>query len=235
MMKSLKTLFLICASVLLVACGGGGGGGTPISSGPVTSVDIFQTKTAYVNYVNDSRSLPFTIAGTTSGVSVTGSGTVTQSTLTSSTFEGLPVLKKVTTITGTVTGNGVSVPLATTATSYVDSNYTLKGSSGSEYLVVTNGGAIPATAKVNDTGILYSANRYTGSAKTTLLGTTNVTYVLQPETASAALLKLIQVDKNTAGSVTMTSTLNFRITPAGGLTRLSESSVGGTTSLTVTY
>lgn len=234
-MKFLNTLFLIVSPILLVACGGGGGGGTPVSSGPVASVETFQVKSAYVNYVNDSRSLPFTISGTASGVSVTGSGTVTQSTLTNTTFEGLPVLQKVTTMTGKVVGNGVSVPLSTTATSYLDSNYALKGSSSDEYLVVTSGGNIPATAKVNDTGNLYNANRYTTSSKTTLLGTTAVSYVLEPETASTALLKLVQVNKNTAGTVTTNSTLTFRITPAGGLTRLSESAVSGTTSLTITY
>lgn len=225
---------MIVSSVLFVACGGGGEG-TPISSAPIASVDTFQFKTAFVNYVSDSRSLPFTITGTTSGVSVTGSGTVTQSTLTSSTFEGLPVLQKVTAITGSLIGNGVTVPLATTSTSFIDSNYVMKGISSSEYMVVTSGGVIPTTAKVNDTGNWYSASRYTTSAKTTLLGTTDMAFVLQPDTASTAILKLIQVDKNTTGTTMRTSTLSLRMTPAGGLTRLSESGLEGSTSLTITY
>jgi hypothetical protein len=85
----MKYASILLTSLALVACGGGGG--TPTASAPVASVDTFQLKTAFVNYVSDSRSLPFTIAGTSSGVSVTGNGTVTQSTLTNSTFEGLAV------------------------------------------------------------------------------------------------------------------------------------------------
>jgi len=233
-MKLQKLLVVAMSTAFLAACGGGGGGSSaPIA--PVTSTETFQVKTAYVSYFTDSRSLPFTMSGTTSGVSVNGSGTVTQSGVTSGTFEGVAALQKVMTITASLVGNGVTIPFGATSTSYVDSNYTPKGISGSEYSVVTSAVNIPVTAKVNDTGIWSTSNRYTTSAKTTLLGTTEASFVLQPDTASTALLKIIQTDKNTSGTPKMISTVSFRMTPAGALTRLSETGVGGTTNLTITY
>jgi hypothetical protein len=57
------------------------------------SVDTFQVKTAYINYFNDTSSHPFTVTGTAAGFTVTGSGTVTQSSVTNGTFEGAPVLQ----------------------------------------------------------------------------------------------------------------------------------------------
>ena len=84
-MKLQKLLVVAMSTAFLAACGGGGGGSSaPIA--PVTSTETFQVKTAYVSYFTDSRSLPFTMSGTTSGVSVNGSGTVTQSGVTSSSF-----------------------------------------------------------------------------------------------------------------------------------------------------
>lgn len=106
----------------LSACGGGGGGGAT-STGPVASTETFQLRTAYVNYVTETRSLPFTVTGTSSGYSVTGSGTATQGSLTSTTFESQAALQKTTTVTGSITANGVTTPLSSSNTTYVDSNY----------------------------------------------------------------------------------------------------------------
>lgn len=216
---------------LLAACGGGGGG----SSGPVTSTETFQMRTAYVSYIQDSRSLPFTVAGSVSGTTVTGSGTTTQGSMFSTTFEGQAAQAKTTTATGTLTANGQNLPLASTATTYVDSNYNPLGFNSTEYEVVTSSTPIPASAKVGDTGTWYSANRYTSSSKASRTGTETATFVLEPDTASTALLKIIQVQKDTSNTVTSTSTTTFRMTPAGGLTRLSETLLQGNTSLTATY
>ena len=226
LIRALSLLSLLVFS----ACGGGGG-----SSGPVTSTETFQLRTAWVNYVTDSRSLPFTMTGTVSGASLTGSGTVTQGTLTSTTFESAAALQKTTTATGSLTVNGNTVPLSTSTTNYVDSNYSPLGSNGTDYAVVSNSVTIPTTARVNDTGTWYSTVRYSSSAKTTRRGTATVSFVLEPDTASTALLKIIDIERNTTNTVTSTSTVTFRMTPAGGLTRISESAVEGTTTLIATY
>ena len=85
MKKYLQLVLAFCLSIFIAACGGGGSDGPPA---PVTSTDNFQVKTAYVNYFNDSRSLPFSISGTSSGVTVSGSGTLTQSSVTNGTGVG---------------------------------------------------------------------------------------------------------------------------------------------------
>jgi len=232
-MKSSQFKFwsTLSISALLVACGGGGGSG-----GSASSTETFQLRTAYVSYTNSTGSWPFTVTGSTSGVNVTGSGTTTAGSISGTTFEGQAAQAKTTTITGTINANGRSVPLATTGTSYVSSNYDLLGnSSATSYEVVSSSIPIPATARINDTGTWYSSTRYTDQSKTTRRGTATATFVLEPDTASTALLKIIRIEKDTANTVTSTSTIAFRITPAGALTRLSETNVQGTATLTTTY
>lgn len=230
------TLTITLATTFIAACGGGGGdAGAPVSPLPVVSANTFQVKTAYISYFNDTSSHPFTVSGTTAGFAVTGSGTVTQSPVTSGLFEGATVLQKTSTVTGSFVANGVTIPLTATDTAYVDANYMAKGWTGEEYVMVTSAALVPDTAKVNDTGLWHISNRYADSTKTTLLGTSQVSFALAPDTATTALLKINQVDKDTIGSTVMTATANFRVTPTGALTRLSETAVDGTTTLTLTY
>lgn len=233
-MKLPTILALTLSAAFLTACGGGGGnGGAPAA--PVTSTATFQVRTAYINYLNATRTLPFTLSGTTAGIPVSGSGILTQSSLTNTSFEGVAALQKTSTVNASLTANGMTMPLASTLVSYVDSNYVPLGSVNDEYLVVTGAITIPVTGQVNDAGIWFSANRYASSLKINLLGTEVVSYALLPDTASTALLDIIQVDKNLSGATTMTTTLRFRISPAGELTRLSEQALADTTHLTLTY
>jgi len=227
-MKSIKSLIAISTLMALTACGGG-------SSTPSTSTDTYQLRTAYVNYMTDTRSSPFTASGTVQGVNVTGSGSFTQGALTNTTFENQAALQKVSTVTASLNANGQTLPLSTSSTTYVDSNYNLLGASGTDYEVVSGSVTIPSTAQVNDTGVWYSSTRYATSTKATRRGTASVSYVLEPDTASSALLKLIRIEKDTTGTTTSTSTLSFRMTPGGGLTRLSESTLTSTGTLTITY
>lgn len=229
--EKIQKWIAVCTCALLTACGGGGNS----SSGPVTSTDTFQFRTAYVSYLQDTRSMPFTITGTSSGNSVTGNGTATQGSMSAATFEGQAAQAKTTTVTGSYTVSGQSKTLASTTTAYVDSNYNPLGFNGSSYTVVTSSTPIPTTARVGDTGTWYSATRYSSSSKSTRSGTESATYVLEPDTASTALLKIIQVQKDTNNSTTYTTTTTFRLTPSGALTRLTETGESSTSSLTATY
>jgi hypothetical protein len=238
-MKKNVTSVMFGVFVSLVFCltgCGGGSGSTPIATTPVASTETYQLKTALANQASNSRSLPYTISGTSSGTSVSGSGTITQSSLMNATFEGETVLQKVTTDTVSLVVNGVTSPMASTSTNYMDSNYIPKGSSSTnEYDVVTGSVNIPATIRVNDTGIMYTTNRYTDSTKKSSLGTYVTSFVLQPDSASTALLKIISTQQNTSGVVTSIRTDNYRMTPAGALTHISKSGVGDTISITFTY
>jgi hypothetical protein len=230
-MRLFKFLALL-SSLVLVACGGGGGGG---SNGPVTSTETFQVKAAYVNYLNKTGSFPFTLSGTSSGVNVTGSGTLTLSTPTNSSFESAPVLQKNTATTFTIIANGVSANDGSASSSYVDSNYQPKGSSGTDYAVVTSNIAIPVTGRVGDSGTWSTENRYANSTKTSLLGTTTTSYVLEADTATTALLKIISEEKNNSGTTTFTSIEAYRITPAGAITAVSATASASPTFLTFTF
>ncbi|WP_133176083.1 hypothetical protein [Limnohabitans sp. Rim28] len=220
---------------LVLALSACGGGSNPTNTGATTSTETFQFRTAFVNYVKETRSLPFTVTGTSSGYSVTGSGTATQGALTSASFESQAAQQKTTTVTGSMTVNGVTVPLSSSGTAYVDSNYNPLGTVGDDYAVVTNGTTIPTTAKVNDTGILYSTILYSSSTKAVKRGTETVTYALEPDTASTALLKIIVTERDANNTQSSITTITFRITTAGELTRISETYFEGTTSLTFTY
>jgi hypothetical protein len=219
--------------ILISACGGGGGEVT--ASGPITSIETFQFRAGYVNYIKESRSLPFTVTGTSSGSIVKGSGTATQGAIGDTIFESKQAQQKTTTVTGSLTTNGTTIPLSSASTTFFDSNYNFLGSNGSEYAVVNNNVTIPVTARVNDTGTLYSTVRYASSAKEATKGTETFTYVLEPDTTATALLKIIIAERDTSNTLTSTSTITFRMTPAGDLTRISETSLQGPTSLTLNY
>lgn len=220
--------------MLLTACGGGGGGGATAPA-QVASTQTFQIKTAIVNNFNATSTKSFTVSGTLNGVSVTGTGTVTNGSISSTTFETISALQKVSTVSMSLTANGVTTPITTTSTSYVDTNYVPLGSLSTEYEVVTAPVTIPTTALVNDTGTAYTANRYTSISKATLLGTDTVTYVMLPDTASTALLKVIHTSKDTGGNITLQSSATSRITPAGTITPISETGISSAVNLVITY
>ena len=238
MSRHFKLLGAALVTATLAACGGGSGGGNSSStpSGPVVSNETFQVRTAYNNNLIDTGTVSFKASGNyvTGGNSypVTGSGSTTFGALTSSSFGGVPGYSKTTVTTGSVTVNGSTSSLASTGTQYVDLNYVPLGNSGSEYVVVTSANPVPVTAKVNDTGNWYSANRYTNSSKTTLLGTRSVSFALLPDTASTAIMTIITTDKNTQGTTTSTYTTRSKITPAGVMTRISEQGVENTSNPT---
>lgn len=230
MNRNLRSVIAAMGAALLVGCGGGG------SSEPIASTESFPIKQAYQNYLTETRSLPFTVSGVLNGISVSGSGTYSQSQLQATTFEGASALKKSGTATLTLVGNGQTVPLAVTTARYVDANYTPLGSeSSSDYLVVTGTVAIPATGKVGDNGEWFTENVYTDSTKNTRTGSQTTSFVLEADSGSTALLKIIEIERNTVGAQTATSTVNFRITTTGTLTRLSESATTTDGTLTVTY
>jgi len=233
MINKFKLLTATALLSLLSACGGGGGGGT---AAPVASTESFPLMTVYRNTITSSSSNNYTISGTISGVSVTGSGTVTFGNLSAGTFEGLPALQRTTTATGSAVVNGGTIPLNTSSIDWFDSNYVPKGESGGEdYVVIAGTPTIPTTARINDTGTLYTANRYASSTKAVLRGTSEVTYVMEADTASTALVTLINEEKNTSNVTTSTSSEQFRITPTGTFTRIKDTAVQGNVLLTITY
>ena len=232
MINKLKLLTATAVFSLLSACGGGGGG----VSGPVASTESFSLTKMWANYLTTPSTNNVTISGTANGVPVTGTGTNTLSNLSAGTFESMPAQKQTQTIAVTLVLNGQTIPVNEKIDTWVDSNNTPKGQSGGDdYVVVTALGTLPSAARVNDTGNLFTANRYASSTKAILRGTRTASYVVEADTASTALVSLIIEDKNTSNVTTNKSTEQLRITPTGTFTRIKETSVEGTTTLTFTY
>lgn len=228
-MKQLLSILTI--PFLIAACGGGGS-----STTPTASTDTYQLQKAYVNYVTDSSSRSFSISGVSSGDNLSGTGRSTSGTLGAATFEGQSVLSKTSVITGNIIRAGTSIPWSSSQTTYVDSAYRLIGrDGGSEYLVVTSFSMPNDSAKVNATGSLFSATRYTNSTKSSVIGTRTATYALEPDTSSTALLNFIIVEKDTNGKTTSTGTSVFRVTPSGALTPISESDTTSSQTITIKY
>lgn len=225
----------LMAASTLVACGGGGDSvTTPLTANATT----FPLASAIANYVNETKSSRFTMSGTvlSSGpnVSFTGDGTLSESTI-PSTFEGFPALKKSLTTTGTVVLLGNSTPVADTSATFFDTNYSPLGSiSGSIYCVASSKTTIPTSAHIGDNGNWFTSTCYTNSSKTTLFGTSTISYTLELEGGTTALLKLIVRTTDTAGNRSPI-TQTFRITTSGNLTRIEESGVFSVNGVMLSY
>jgi hypothetical protein len=228
--KALTYALAVISFALLAACGGGGG-----SSVPVASTASFPLLTVLANALQASSNT-YSISGTVNGSAVTGSGTVTRGALSAGTFEGSSAQQRTTTSTGSFIVNGQNIPLNSSGVDWYSSNYyPLGSSSGEDYVVVTGSAVIPTTVKVNDTAIIYTANIYSNSSKTLLRGTATMSYVVEADTETTALLTLISTEKNSVNTVISTSTQQVRITPTGIFTRIKETYVEGSSALTLTY
>ena len=234
MVNYLRILGAISITTLLSACGGGGGGST--ASAPVASTDIFQLQVANANMVQRTSTLNCTLSGTYNGYPISGNEVVTFGSLTSTTFENQPALSQINTNTGSFTLNGTQYPINGSSTNYYDTNYLPVGYYGTEYVVMNGVAVIPATIKINDSGTIGTATRYTDSTKTTLIGTKTVTWTLLPDTASTGILSVTDTYKDTTSTVTETDTSTYRLTPAGGVTNLtSTATYSNGNVLTLTY
>ena len=215
------------ALATLQACGGGG-------DSVVASSASFPISQALDSYVRDAKSSPVSITATVNGVPFAGSGTISES-IATTTFEGVTAFQKSSTLAGTLSGFGQSIPISSTSASYFDANFKPLGKTDSaQYCVTTSTTPVPATARIGDSGNWVVYTCYTGSSKTVRLGTIAATYVLEPDTATTGILKISNLfSADIGGSFNATATL--RLTTAGGLTRLSETALVSSVVITVTY
>lgn len=218
--------YALILSVLLSGCGksGGGDGGGSASTGPVTSTLAFPFLSADKTTVANGWTKNFTISGNCSG-----SGTVTISpAATAATFEGVPALASGRAITGSYT-NCTPASFAETRTSYFDSNYIRLGSSSSSsYSLYLTPLTIPTSVTVGTSGTMGTSTTYTDSTKATGNGRTDVSYVIEADTSTTAIVNVIQKNYNSAGTLTATSQSRDRIAATGALTPISLDLQGAT-------
>jgi|CXWL01.1.fsa_nt_gi hypothetical protein len=223
--------FGLLLSVLgLTACGGGGGSSGP--TGPVTSTLSFPLNLAQKSLVSSGVNKTFTVSGTCGG---TGNYTVASAT-TPSIFEGVTGFSAVQSVTASLTNCSVA-SLAETTTAYYDANYNQLGYDsgvGGDYAVNLALPAIPASVMVGNTGTVGTATTYTDSTKAFANGVDNISYVIEADTASTAIVNIVTKNYDTLGVLGDTVQERFRIAATGALVPVSvdiQASNGSTTHL----
>ena len=230
-MKLHQPLIGLFFVALLSACGGGGGG-TTAASGPITSTLSFPLQSAYSAFVAAGVTKSFAISGT-----CTGSANLTQSAASGgATFEGISGrLSAVRTMTINLS-NCTPASIASTSTVYFDTNYVPLGNNtvGTNYAVFLTPPSIPTSVTVGGTGILGTSTLYTDSTKTVPAGRVDVSYVVEADTASTAIVNIIGRNYNASNVLTATEQDRYRSAATGPLTFVSidtQAANGSTTHL----
>ena len=218
-------LFLI--AMLVTACGGGGGsGGGGVAAGPVASASSFSMTTVMADQINNGYTENFTVTGTqiVGGITfnVTGNGTITVAPAVNAVFEGQAALQNTGTISATLTVNGISAPLSETSQSFSTTNYVPLGESNGEYWVMQGAPVIPATVNVGNTGTIGTYTRYSDSGKATVLGTAQISYVVEADTATSAVVNIILREFDNTNTLLLTDQDRWRIDTLGNLAWVSE-------------
>ncbi|NVD74374.1 hypothetical protein HUX88_28215 [Duganella sp. BJB1802] len=169
-------------AMTLAACGGGGGGASPGTSTAATVVTSFPVQQGLAYAFTHGMQSSLAISGSTSSGSVTyplsGTLTYTLGAAVNATFNGAAAMQATETISGTLTGNGVTQPLSISSPLYVNAQYAPIGSNEpGNYCVATSTAGYPASATAGQGGDLASYNCYSDSTKRTLVATQKITYV----------------------------------------------------------
>lgn len=203
---------LIGAS-FLAGCGGGGGGGT--TPAPVVSTASFNVNAGYQNLIAAGSDDHFTLQG-----GCAGTATIKYSPATAATFEGVNGFSatQVSTInfavctpssnslTGTTYFNGQYVPIG----------FDIVGGQSSKFDSITTAtsASLPANAKVGDSGELLTSTTYESSSRAVISGTRKLSYTIEPETETTAVLLLTTTSFNVSGQTLATQKSRYRIQDA---------------------
>ena len=142
-------------------------------------------------------------------------------------FETNPAaLSAATTLTATLAstpGFSCTPTLAVTSTGYYDSNYTPLGFNSPSvnygvYLIAPN---TPVTAVVGGTGVIGTVTLYTDSTKATGNGRIDVSYVVEADTATTAIVNIIDKIYTSGGTLSATEQDRYRISATGALVPVS--------------
>ncbi len=235
-----QALVLGCGvAVVLAACGGGGGG----SSSPATppSIISFPLATANMGLTKNGYSYTANITGTEviSGVSyaVTGTESVTDAPAISATFNGQPALlntySAVTNLTASISTVSGVVSTSTSST-YTEQDYSsttnylpLGYASPGVYAVVQGAPTMPATVQVGDTGLLANVNIYSDSTKSILIGTSQTTYLVEPDTTvNTAIFNITTKTYDASHTLIDSGQEKWRIDISGNMTHVMATASG---------
>lgn len=219
-MKSVTSLVAVITALALAACGGGGG-----STSPSNTSNTYPLRSGYQNLISQSEINSYSISGT-----CTGTATETRSAATAATFEGIAGVSTTTTLTGTYS-NCTPATFAGTSLSYYDTNYKPLGSTipGTDYAVYTVSD-LPISVKVGDTAQFGSADVYSSNTKQVKTGTRALSYAVEADSGSTAIINLIAKGYNASNQLLYTQQNRYRINTSGQLTAVSRDIQYSTTS-----
>ena len=111
-------------------------------------------------------------------------------------------------------------------------------SAGSSYCVANTANSLPTAVAAGATGTWYTNTCYTTAAKTTKIGTSTVSYVIEPESDTTAIISITTTVVPPSGAPTVSND-RVRITPTGTITKLSSTATsifnGVTMNFALTY
>lgn len=214
MKAAIKYTLAATAVAVLTACGGGGGGGTTQTASTLT----FNVGSALQAITAAGQNATFTVSAS-NGCAGSGSYAVGAPT-TSTTFEGNAALSSVSMLNINYT-NCTPATISNTVTNYYNSNYVPLGASGDSYLVYTGTFNVPSTAKVGDVGIIGNAVRYSNSSKTTQTGTAQLSYIVEADTETTAMITVATKAYNSSNTLETTQLTKYRINSANTLSLVS--------------
>lgn len=216
MQTTYREVASICAIAgLLAGCSGGGGESSPTT--PIQAVTSFPLQSGYKSLIANGLTKSFTVSGTCSGTGTKTSAAAT----TAATFEGVSGFSAAVTLTMSLSSCSPA-SIAQTSTAYFDSNYVPLGmnSVGVNYGVYAAPLAIPSSVKVGDTGLIGTMNLYTNSTKATSNGSQQLSYVVEADSTTTAIVNLIGRVYSAGNTLTATEQDRYRIDSVGTLTPL---------------
>lgn len=246
----IRTVFASLGAALLFGCGGGSSGGTsgtaspsppsastaPSPTPPLTT--SFPLATALATLSANGLSASLNASGTVKGVSVSGTGSFSESAAIAAMFAGQAALQQIVALNATLTANiiPVSYSYSTVADMYSDSSYrTLGMTDTSEYDVAAAPFSYPTTVTIGETGSLGTMNRYSDSTKTTVLGTIASTYRVEADTTpNTAIFDEVDQSLDLNHNVTTTVEIKYRITSTGGISLAGVSVVNSNANVSAT-
>lgn len=193
----------------------------------VSASTSFALRNAYQARLTAGGTDNFTVSGTCSGTAA-----LVATVPSNVTFEGQAGLSV--TETNTLQLSTCSPPtLVLTDVTYFDSNYSPIGAEqpGIEFARFRAAATpLPATVKVGDTGAIVSLDTFLDATKTVLTGRRDISYLVEPDTATTALVNIINRSFNASGQLLLMQQSRYRMDAAGTLVLVSIDAQYSTTS-----
>ncbi len=209
---------LFAVLFLVVGCGGGGGSsGSGAPPGTVVSTSTFALQNGYRARIAAGATDNFTISG-----SCAGSAQISNSAASATTFESVPGYQAMQSASVTFT-NCLPANSTASGTNYYDINYALIGAvvPGSEYAVYSVAPTpLPASVKVGDAADYATLATYIDSSKNITTGKRVLSYAIEADTATTAILDLIAKTYDSGNNPQLEQRTRYRMAEDGTLTLL---------------